>query len=1219
MDNIKSIISNNEGQRDYNFLPPSVLPATVIKGKKGKTPITMQGIQYPMIALDKYGVTFQQPDLQQPDQQTQQASPTYNYMSGTVVELPYIPGSTKKDDEMPKAQRGGSQEQQIQQLIAMYAQMKGVSPEEIIKQLQQLPKDQQQKALQSIAQEVQQAMAQQQQQQQMGQQQEVGPEQQEAMMGQQDQENPQEQEQEMAGQGMMEEGGEPCFGCYDHYNPSPQAQNLNWYYKKQGGPFAVANTYPTDWASYSGNQYAIGGNTVLQSDPNAQTYLPYMRKGETRPNFMFAEGGDTTDQWGGQSDIDRAYQMMKKGGFAMNPKKKKGGKFNHLDEFRKYLEKGGGLKKYKYDNSQTGNEPRYYKPGVGYISPENESEYCADGKCMSLQGYYGTDRSNEEWQKYQADYANQIKSNYANWNRASGFRDGNMVQSSDAQADLIAHNDLIENNLARQLQQALASGDTKLAADLQQQLMDAQHQSDHAAGYMSGIYYNLLPRKNDPYDYFTNPQNQPSTYLNGVRTPYNAGTRGPVTTSPSAIGTALNLKQDPYYYNPNMGTEHTDFYTKDKFRARPEYNLYGKGTMEDTEMDNYSAKEPRITQNKGMSNPYTAYLTQQGSSNQAPIQAPSQPTNTSTNTGVSNPVNNNTSNNDIETIRKRLYNNGMWSERYALDPITGKPPADDDSYMSYNATENSSSGFHYDKDTPNSERKEQYNDFFSTVNTSANSGNDYTTIPHNDWNSSLKKMNKIPGDDMYNYEGFDPSRYHNQNRASRHFTRGVSSGSLRGRGWEEKRDQMRKEQMNQITGNKTGTNLNTSTTGPVSQYIGKLPSRKDLGVKFWDNANIRKIKGTPDRPVPNITWNTPGAAYIQGAMNSKLFGTSGLGLALSTLTGAINPNVPLLGTESPFKAKYRRDGSLRKVKGSTSDVTSFFNPNAGTTDNTSTSTSNTTTTPSTVNPYNTANQNYLSKQNTINQKIAGLDPTSSDYYSQVAAAQKEMDDLDTKFNTWSQGPQYRRGGGYHYLPMALMGIPPIDDSMAGSPSYQAETGNIAGFENMGAFQKLAAQNQPSGYQGSGPNTSGPGDNVKVKTTSGKWWQPNKKRVQGMTAVLGAANGALDTLAANNKQDAANTMMESQSAMNNPAFNTGKATQTQFGSPANAINSGDVFPGGPGSNIAPNLNYNQQLYNNRQFVRDGGSIHDRYEDGGQYDLTDEEIQEILAAGGSIEYI
>ena len=63
--------------------------------------------------------------------------------------------------------------------------------------------------------------------------------------------------------------------------------------------------------------------------------------------------------------------------------------------------------------------------------------------------------------------------------------------------------------------------------------------------------------------------------------------------------------------------------------------------------------------------------------------------------------------------------------------------------------------------------------------------------------------------------------------------------------------------------------------------------------------------------------------------------------------------------------------------------------------------------------------------------------------------------------------------------------------------------------------------------------------------------------------------------------------------------------------------------GIGSNIGTNLNYNQQLFNNTMSSVPqgnlGGSLYDRYEDGGEYDLTDEEIEEILAAGGSVEYI
>lgn len=79
---------------------------------------------------------------------------------------------------------------------------------------------------------------------------------------------------------------------------------------------------------------------------------------------------------------------------------------------------------------------------------------------------------------------------------------------------------------------------------------------------------------------------------------------------PSQPGPVLNLRQDPYYYNPNMGFEQTDFYTKEKFRARPAYNIYGKGTMEDTEMDNYNFIKSQSDQNQSVINPYIAYLMQ---------------------------------------------------------------------------------------------------------------------------------------------------------------------------------------------------------------------------------------------------------------------------------------------------------------------------------------------------------------------------------------------------------------------------------------------------------------------------------------------------------------------------------------------------------------------------------------------------------------------------------
>jgi hypothetical protein len=67
--------------------------------------------------------------------------------------------------------------------------------------------------------------------------------------------------------------------------------------------------------------------------PQAQTYLPDQRPHETRPNFMFQEGGSY--------DIDKAYQIMKAGGFDMNPKKKRGGKFDPFS-FQDYVRQNGG-------------------------------------------------------------------------------------------------------------------------------------------------------------------------------------------------------------------------------------------------------------------------------------------------------------------------------------------------------------------------------------------------------------------------------------------------------------------------------------------------------------------------------------------------------------------------------------------------------------------------------------------------------------------------------------------------------------------------------------------------------------------------------------------------------------------------------------------------------------------------------------------------------------
>jgi hypothetical protein len=1429
MDNIKSIISNNEGQRNYNFLPPSVIPATYIKGKKGNTPITMEGIQYPMIALDKYGVTFQQPDQRKPGQQQpgQEQALTYNYKSKGVLEFPYMPGSIKKDEEMPTAQRGGSQGDQMQQLIIAYAQIKSqqegreVSPEEIMRQLQQLSPKEQNDALSAIAEQVQQVMAQQQQQeQQMAmQQQGAGPGQQQAMMGQEGQEEMMDQEQGMMGQGMMNYGGEPCIECFDNYNPSPQAQNLNWFYKKEGGPFSAANTYPTDWASYSGNQYAKGG-TAFPAAVRLQDWFGGDK------SFMFAKGGNTSDQWGGQSDIHRAYKMMKEGGFAMNPKKKKGGKFNHLDEFHKYLEKGGGLTKYQYDNSvvdesdydpefnkvidwmmnyerqgsaqgpkgakgyvgggndwgtnnpnyadrekakryfydnywsqvknlppglrtralqlavntgdaygemlvaagkmsvadrmkaireaeakgltglekaqyvynkrmkenkkeidtlpdiyeadpvkyftalndeqrryyteglNDGNNPdkmkdfhvgyyegvapfandyysvstspegkittsspnryewenssgeryeylplrklqdwardqgqdpegisrkqletsyknwrnkqasdfenqstsqpattntqapattnqpapntttstnsdeaRRYVEGIGWVSPAFENEYCIDEKCSNLQGYFGTDKTEEEWKDYINKYQKEIEPNYSYdytkdhspiylTNPETGEKTdidiNRYMQEGEFISDMIARNDLIENRLSKELGEAQKSGNTAEINRIQKELMDIQHQGHTISGEGLGIYPDWKARKNETYDYFSNPQNQPSTYLNGVSSPYGVA----LANTPTA-----NASQPPV---------------------------------------NTNQPAPNTT-----------------APNNAPVA-----------TGTSNPINVNIPGND--KINQEDYN------AYTSYGDAGTPNAYDDS--------TNLQGYNSRFETPgfnpfayrNADKAERHWQRGEQENNHRGKG----------WREFRQMKQEEDIAQMQADKDFNSGAYRNQNRALRQYDNGFANS---GKGWKEYN--AAKNQTPITSNNKT-----SSVPGKVNQYVGNLPTSKDLGVTFWGNKNIKKIKGTPNRPIPNIAWNTPGNAYMQGAMNSKLFGTSGLGLALSTLTGAINPNNPMLGEDSTFKAKYRKDGSLRKVKGSSSDVNSFFNPNVGTT--TTNNTSTTTSTPTTTSPYNIANQNYLNKQNEINQKIAGFDPTASDYFSKVSGAQKEMDDLDTKFSTWAQGPTYRRGGAYHYLPMALMGMPDPFDAGNGSIDDLNKM-NSSSAQDWNAY--AIKENDPSRFDYTSNQPSAQGDsNVKVKTTDkGAWWQPNQKRTKAMTALLASGNAALDAKRARNKEDQYATMQENMTAMSNPSNFAGSATQTQFNSPGAPVNDlQKIYPNGPGASIATNANYGMpQLYNNNNLrsTRDGGSIYDRYEDGGEYDLTDDEIQEILAAGGSIEYI
>ena len=233
----------------------------IIKGNDGYTPLTFKNQIDPTYILSPTGlVSYAMPGE---EHTVIPGSPIVEIPANTLDTFNY--SNTNNMNNMQYAQAGGgaaAADQQKQQIIQMVTQglQQGADPKKIMQELVNMgmPIKQAQQIVMAVAQQMQ------------GSQEEQAAQQQEEEMMQQDQQ-----------MGMAEMGGEPCFDCFDHYNPSPQAQNLNWYYKGAGG-----NTgYMMD------DLYALGGNTVLQSDPNAQTYLPYMRKGETRPNFMFEMGG----------------------------------------------------------------------------------------------------------------------------------------------------------------------------------------------------------------------------------------------------------------------------------------------------------------------------------------------------------------------------------------------------------------------------------------------------------------------------------------------------------------------------------------------------------------------------------------------------------------------------------------------------------------------------------------------------------------------------------------------------------------------------------------------------------------------------------------------------------------------------------------------------------------------------------------------------------------
>ena len=406
----------------------------IIKGRDGYTPLTFKNqIDHTYILSPTGDVIFAQPGQE-----------NVVVPGNMAVEIPanslgtFNYSNSDKMNTMQYAQEGGASSDQQQKIISMVAQglQQGADPKQIMQELVKMGMsvEQAQGLVTAVAKELQAS--------------------QEEQVSQEDEQDMMQQDQEQMG--MAEMGGQPCIDCFDNYNPSPQAQNLNWYYKANGGTAymmddlyeAGGQSLPKAGLGNLGNflggfgnmgdsmmgmgnpinnpmysdlygksdkegmlmQQAMNGQIPInqlpanlqvqmqgalgamkaggEAFPQAQTYLPYDRAGETTPNFMF--------EMGGQSNIDELYQILKEGGMDHNPKKKKKGKFGSVNDFAKYVNGGslpkavdginyndpnyvyqdlsGQNRKIKFDNKF--NE-WYYEgdDGTAYNLPANESGY----------------------------------------------------------------------------------------------------------------------------------------------------------------------------------------------------------------------------------------------------------------------------------------------------------------------------------------------------------------------------------------------------------------------------------------------------------------------------------------------------------------------------------------------------------------------------------------------------------------------------------------------------------------------------------------------------------------------------------------------------------------------------------------------------------------------------------------------------------------------------
>lgn len=129
------------------------------------------------------------------------------------------------------------------------------------------------------------------------------------------------------------------------------------------------------------------------------------------------------------------------------------------------------------------------------------------------------------------------------------------------------------------------------------------------------------------------------------------------------------------------------------------------------------------------------------------------------------------------------------------------------------------------------------------------------------------------------------------------------------------------------------------------------------------------------------------------------------------------------------------------------------------------------------------------------------------------------------------------------------------------------------------------------------------------------FDPTKVKV-GQTQYVADLQGGLNrTLGANMGISMFNNTLGYKQAMKSVRENSVKAGMTDFGYQPDDTNwmpmGYDTLNTGPGQTQAPNL------YTPVQYA--GMQMASQYEEGGEYDLTEEEIQQILAAGGEVEFM